>query len=351
MALGRSCTRCKSTFGLSTTACPRCKLPLEVFRVRLQRPDGRWFTRQTTSLAEAQALETAALLRPSAPPPSSCLTLGKLWEKYEPFVSARNRSASDDETRWRLHIGPWGESKRLDELKTADVYALLDSMVGKTPASKQRVFALLRRMINWSIEVELYSGVNPCSRVKLPHIDNTRTDVLDDSELKRLVGLLEVEPNRRLALIVLGLLWTGKRRGELRSLTWENVFMSNALVRLEASNTKAKKLQTFPLNSKAMAVFKEAEALKISDYVFPASTGKYYTDLENSWRRWRKRNGFPTLILHSLRRTAITSWARAGLNPQTIQRLSGHATLSMVMRYTVLSAEDVRSASELLCRE
>jgi integrase len=340
MSINRICSACKSTYSLSTTNCPRCSIPLTRYKVRRQ-IGGKLKTLQTPSLAEAQAFDTGHRL----PESNLSLTLGDVWNQYKPYVYERNRSASDDDQRWTALLAPRFGSTPISAITPADIYALLSSMTGNAPATKHRVFALLRRLINWSIEVCLYAGPNPCSRVKLPHYDNTRTRVLAEEELQRLVGLLAVESNRRLALIVLGLLWTGKRRGELRTLTWPNVSMSNALVTLEATNTKAKKLQTFPLNSKAMAVFKEAEALRISDFVFPASSGQFFTDLENAWRRWRKKNGFEGLRLHDLRRTAISRWAKAGLNPQTIQRLSGHATLSMVMRYTQLSAEDVGVSS------
>jgi integrase len=168
-------------------------------------------------------------------------------------------------------------------------------------------------------------------------------------ELKRLIAALERSPSRRLSLIVRALIWTGKRRGELRSLSWKDVDLSSATITLRATNTKSKKAQVFPLNSKALEVFQEAWTLRISYLVFPASTGHYFTDLNNTWKRFREREGFDGLLLHDLRRTAITLWAESGLAPQIIQRLSGHATLGMISRYTHLAHEAVREASEKMC--
>jgi integrase len=99
-----------------------------------------------------------------------------------------------------------------------------------------------------------------------------------------------------------------------------------------------------------MEVFREAAENRISDYCFPAPSGVYYIELAKHWERFRADHGFHGLNLHDLRRTAITEWAKAGVPAQVIQRLSGHTTLGMVLRYTQLSPEDVREASEKLCR-
>lgn len=47
---------------------------------------------------------------------------------------------------------------------------------------------------------------------------------------------------------------------------------------------------------------------------------------------------------HVLRHTAITSLVQAGVDLPTIQRISGHKTLAMVMRYTHLADDHVDRA-------
>ncbi len=47
---------------------------------------------------------------------------------------------------------------------------------------------------------------------------------------------------------------------------------------------------------------------------------------------------------HVMRHTAITRLVKAGVDLPTIQRISGHKTLAMVMRYVRLSGEHIDSA-------
>ena len=47
---------------------------------------------------------------------------------------------------------------------------------------------------------------------------------------------------------------------------------------------------------------------------------------------------------HVMRHTAITQLVKAGIDLPTIQRISGHKTLAMVMRYVHLSGEHIDTA-------
>lgn len=50
------------------------------------------------------------------------------------------------------------------------------------------------------------------------------------------------------------------------------------------------------------------------------------------------------LTPHILRHTAITALVKAGVDLPTVQRISGHKTLAMVLRYTHLTDEHVDQA-------
>ncbi len=53
----------------------------------------------------------------------------------------------------------------------------------------------------------------------------------------------------------------------------------------------------------------------------------------------------PTLITpHTMRHTAITRLVQSGADLPTIQRISGHKTLSMVLRYTHVHSQHIDRA-------
>jgi site-specific recombinase XerD len=54
------------------------------------------------------------------------------------------------------------------------------------------------------------------------------------------------------------------------------------------------------------------------------------------------------VVRHTLRHTAITHLVQAGVDLPTVQRISGHKTLSMVARYAHQNGADVRAAMDKL---
>jgi len=111
------------------------------------------------------------------------VTLREVWSRYFAYVSNRNRSAIDDLGRWHHIETALGDSP-LSSIAPHDVQSLLDGLQpqregqGKlAPATKHRVFALLRRMINWSIKQGFFDGPNPCSRVEIERYDNAKKQV------------------------------------------------------------------------------------------------------------------------------------------------------------------------------
>lgn len=56
------------------------------------------------------------------------------------------------------------------------------------------------------------------------------------------------------------------------------------------------------------------------------------------------------MVRHTLRNTAITHLVQAGVDLPTVQRISGHKTLQMVVRYSHQSGEHIRAAMTKLER-
>jgi integrase len=57
-----------------------------------------------------------------------------------------------------------------------------------------------------------------------------------------------------------------------------------------------------------------------------------------------KRAGIKDFRFHDLRHCAITNMRRAGLDPFTIMKATGHKTLKMVERYNTVEREDGEEA-------
>lgn len=93
-------------------------------------------------------------------------------------------------------------------------------------------------------------------------------------------------------------------------------------------------------------------------WVFPTAIPKqakagHRTNMARQFARAVVRAGLdPDKVTpHTMRRTAITRLVKAGVDLPTIQRISGHKTLSMVLRYVHLHGNHIDAAIEALDRK
>jgi len=71
-----------------------------------------------------------------------------------------------------------------------------------------------------------------------------------------------------------------------------------------------------------------------------------YSGLRDIARRRAKRASVPAPSLHSFRRAFALACLRNGMDIYSLQRLMGHADLTMMRRYLAQTSEDVRKAHQ-----
>ena len=66
-----------------------------------------------------------------------------------------------------------------------------------------------------------------------------------------------------------------------------------------------------------------------------------------SWKSAVKRAGFPDLLFHDLRRSAVRNMIeKAGLSEKRAMEISGHKTRSMILRYDIVSLADIKESGQ-----
>lgn len=87
-------------------------------------------------------------------------------------------------------------------------------------------------------------------------------------------------------------------------------------------------------------------------WLFPSKTSKtgHVMNIEKPFRRVVKNAGLDVKEVnrHTLRHTAITHLVQAGIDLPTVQRISGHKSLQMVVRYSHQNNEHIKSAMDVL---
>lgn len=214
-------------------------------------------------------------------------------------------------------------------------------------SSVNRELNLLSHAINvarkeWGIHIS-----NPVELVQRPRHNKPRDRRLVGDELERLLAQLELTPrkpqgtflpggthNRWLKPVVILAIETGMRQSELLSLTWDKIDPQKRLAVLD--NTKNGTRRIVPLSKAAIAVL-SALPRSIDARVFPVSREA----VKRGFTRATKRAGIADLHFHDLRHEATSRMFEKGLNPMEVATVTGHKTLSMLMRYTHLRPESL----------
>ena len=184
----------------------------------------------------------------------------------------------------------------------------------------------------------------------IPHIPTlaekkARTGFLEPEQF---TTLLETLPDYLKAPVTLAF-YTGMRRGEIISLTWDKVNLKEGFIRLEAEDTKSEQARTIYLAGEALEALREARRSRIlgNPLVFHRK-GKPMGDFRFSWNKACTAAGVPGLLFHDLRRTAVRNMVRAGIPERVCMQISGHKTRSVFERYNITNERDLIEAAHKL---
>jgi integrase len=142
---------------------------------------------------------------------------------------------------------------------------------------------------------------------------------------------------------------TGMRHSEILRIRWEDIDAESR--RIYIGKAKAGQREQPIPPALASRLIREREQRDDQEgWLFPTTTANakhpHRQSMAEQFARAVKRAKLDTTKVtpHILRHTAITGLVRAGVDLPTIQRISGHKTLAMVLRYTHLSDDHIDQA-------
>jgi excisionase family DNA binding protein len=265
----------------------------------------------------------------------------KLSEFAETYLANSHhlKDWSTNDNRMRLHLIPFFGKFYLDEITPMQIEEYRSMRLTKkiTPSTTNRELALLKGMFTKAIDSG-YVLTNPVKKVKLvPETDCMRERILTYEEEERLMDAA-VTHFRPFLVIALN---TGMRRGEILNLKWPQVDFRSRLVHV--IKTKRAKNRIVPMNK---TLYETLQALRAeasgTDKVY---AWKHVQDAFEKARTAAKLNG---LRLHDLRHTFATRLIQSGVDVFTVQKILGHSTITMTMRYCHSFEPEMRAAVEKL---
>jgi integrase len=238
-------------------------------------------------------------------------------------------------------------SAKAAELSRGNVSALHRGM-GSTPYLANRLLAAISSLYAWAeSEGRLPEGhANPARGVK-KFREESRERFLTSEELGRLGDALRAAEPRfgvHACAAIRLLILTGARLNEILHATWANIDFERGLLNLATSKAGRKSIY---LNAAALALLSDLPRDESSPFIVPGEkAGQPRADLKRVWTAVTQAAGLEGLRAHDLRHSHASVGAGAGLSLPIIGRLLGHTQTATTQKYSHLSNDPVREASE-----
>ena len=244
--------------------------------------------------------------------------------------------------------------KPLRDLTTDDIEAFKDARQGQglSAVTVNHDLKLLRKMLNWGIR-KGYLNTTPFKRGSEPVIQLEREiprarRLESEDEEQRLLDAA----NPRLRAIIIALLDTACRPGEILSLQWRDVNLERRELTVRAVKSKTRTSRIIPLSSRLLSVLEmrrldpAGREFGPDAYVFGDAIGQRLKSVQDAWRRARTLAGVGDLQLRDLRHEAGSRFAEAGMPINYVSGMLGHTNLTTTSRYLNISRRELHRAMQ-----
>lgn len=261
--------------------------------------------------------------------------------------------------------------RQLASVKSDDIQAYLQELAGTLSISSvKKVYTLLGEFFRYMVASQRIS-YNPMLLVKLPHAtmfvkQPKDMEVLTPEEMARIIAVAEQrKPNGELLYkygeVVVLLIYTGLRSGEIRALRWADIDLQNKMLHVNKnvchhrdrktgrmvdtlSTPKTKNsIRGIPLSDRAIIAIKRLQQLTYcaeNDLLITTDSGGILSNqfLYKTYDRILKRAGIEHMGLHSTRHSFATVMVKKAENKGQIKEVSellGHSQVSTTYNHYI----------------
>ena len=216
----------------------------------------------------------------------------------------------------------------------------------------------IRAFLNYMVECEVIKN-NPAKKIK-PQKDDIKIDIFTDEQIRQMLSFYRRIKQREKSyvayrdyMMIVSILGTGIRRGEIINLQWSDVDFINQTISVFGKNRTK---ETIPITDK---LAKELSAYQtfckqfwgvLSDFVFVKRDNTQLT--ENAvmlvFKYLGERMNFKDVRVsaHTFRHTFCHRLAMSGMSAFAIQKLMRHKNISVTMRYVAMWGNELREQND-----
>ena len=237
-------------------------------------------------------------------------------------------------------------------------YLLKCQEKGDKPSTINTKLMRIRAFLNYMVECEVVK-TNPAKKVKMQK-DDVKIDVFTDEQIRQMLNFYRRIKQRektyvayRDYLIIVTILGTGIRRGEIINLQWSDIDFVNKSISVFG---KTRRKETIPITDKLVKEFAGYQTFckqywgNISDYVFVKRDNKQLTEnaLMLVFQYLQKKMNFKDVRVspHTFRHTFCHRLAMSGMSAFAIQKLMRHQNIAVTMKYVAMWGNELREQND-----
>ncbi len=224
-----------------------------------------------------------------------------------------------------------------------------------SPRTVGHAHRVLHRTLERALKSELVAR-NVAHAIEPPKVEHVEVEALKADQIAPVLDALKGHWLEPIALLALA---SGARRGEILALTWGNVDLDRATMRIERSLEQTRgglhfkrpktqrgvrRLALPPIAVETLQAHRRRQLeirLALGQGKPDADTLVFSTiegeplppnNLSRDWRRFVKARKLPAISFHGLRHSHVSALIASGLDPLTVARRVGHANATVTMK-------------------
>ncbi len=288
----------------------------------------KWVLKEEAKIDTLQQGEDLSVL--------NTLTLGEILIRYRDTITPHKKSAKQETLRISMLLNHPIAKMKLSELNAGYFSRYRDERLRTTGPQNVRhelntLSVIIRTAkLDWGLPIEKVW----LDDIRKPKIPPARDRRLMSDEYERLKEAAQHSQTPHIWNVIDFAIETGMRIGEITSLQWCHISLSNRIAHLP--DTKNGSSRNVPLSPRAAQILAEQH---IQDEERPFPLTRFAASL--AFRKICCTAGIKNLRFHDLRHEGISRLFELGLAIPEVALISGHKDFRMLARYTHLKAQNI----------